>query len=80
MSSPSSSVSAAHRLSSYAVFQIAERTDAASAERIQEEVEALRSHMDGRGVCASTFIRQEAAAGGHPSIEKNRWTTVDNLK
>lgn len=65
MSSPSPPVSAAHRLSSYAVTQIAERTDAASAERIQEEVEALRSHMDGRGVRASTFIHQEAAAGVH---------------
>lgn len=66
MSSVGSSVtSAAHRLSSYAVVEIARRTTAACVELVQSEVDALRSHMEGRGVHASTFIHQAVVAGIH---------------
>lgn len=57
--------SAAHRLSSFAVTQIAKRMNGSFAERLRAAVGALRAEMAERGVHASTFIQQTVDAGVH---------------
>ena len=73
----SSVASAAHRLSSYAVTQIAKRMDGSLVERLRAAVGALRAEMDGRGVHASTFIQQTAGAGVHGVDEGHGFCVVD---
>ena len=68
MLSIASAASAIHRLSSYAVREIAKRTDAVCMELVRSAVDALHAEMDQRGVCASTFIHQAAPAGVHDGV------------